>query len=113
MLSSVGLNFLIRDTYLLPLMIASLFLSLVMLGHRARQRRGFGPLLLGIAAATAILGGRFFLNMPLFTYGGIALLIFASIWNAWPCKHVAVTAGIRTGSGRDPCSNHNKKEVSS
>ena len=89
---------------MLPLMIASLLLSLAMLGYRAGERHGPAPLLLGCGAAGAILGGRFFLDIPPVTYGGTALLVAASVWNAWPRKQTAAPAG----GGHD-----HDKEVSS
>ena len=92
-------------------MIASLLVSLVMLGYRAGERYGPGPLLVGAAAAGAILGGRFFLDMAPVTYGGTALLVAASIWNAWPGKQAAAPAGPRTGSG--PYHDNKDKEVTS
>src|SRR5262249_18755610 len=42
-LSSLGLGFLIGTTYLVPLTIGFLAAALVVLGFRAKQRRGFGP----------------------------------------------------------------------
>lgn len=48
--SSVGLGFLIGTTYLLPLTGAFLALTVGVLAFRANQRRGYGPLVLGLAA---------------------------------------------------------------
>ena len=42
--SSVGLGFLIGTAYLLPITSAFLMLTLAVLGFLARQRRGYGPL---------------------------------------------------------------------
>jgi hypothetical protein len=86
--SSLGLGFLISTAYLLPLTIGFLILTLVVLGFRARQRRGFKPLLLGVAASAAVLIGKFDLESNSITYSGIALLVAASIWNAWPRRVV-------------------------
>lgn len=83
-LSSVGLGFLISVTYLLPLTIVFLMLTLAVLGFRAKQRRGFGPLVLGSAASLAIAIGKFHLESNLAMYSGAMLLLTASIWNAWP-----------------------------
>ena len=49
--SSVGLGFLISTKYLLPLTIALLILTLGALAHHARQRRMYGPFVLGIVGA--------------------------------------------------------------
>src|SRR6516162_8310606 len=59
LLSSVGLGFLISTAYLLPLTLAFLSLTLVALAFRAKNRRGFGPFLMGLVAAIAILLGKF------------------------------------------------------
>jgi len=46
LLSSVGLGFLLSATYLLPLTAGFLLIALAALAYRARQRRGYGPLVL-------------------------------------------------------------------
>jgi hypothetical protein len=50
-LFSVGLGFLIGTAYLLPLTIAFLLLALVVMAFRARVRRGYRPLLVGLVAS--------------------------------------------------------------
>lgn len=57
---------------------------MVMLGYKADKRRGYSPLIIGIMAMFAIIGGKFYLDMNLVTYGGIFALITVSAWNAWP-----------------------------
>lgn len=86
--SSLGLGFLISTAYLLPLTIAFLILTLSVLAFRAKQRRGYGPLTLGLAASTTILVGKFYFELNPATYSGIALLVAASIWNARPRRVV-------------------------
>ena len=83
-LSSVGLGFLISTTYLLPLTGLFLAVAVGSLGFRASNRRGLGPLWLGLAAAALILLGKFYLESTPPAYAGIGLLIVASIWNSWP-----------------------------
>lgn len=83
-ISSLGLGFLISTAYLLPITIAFLLLTLAALAFRARQRRGYGPLTLGVVASAALLIGKFYLELPPVTDGGIVLLLASSIWNAWP-----------------------------
>jgi mercuric ion transport protein len=84
LLSSVGLGFLLDGAYRLPLTVTFLGLAVGALGFRARGRRGFGPLGVGVAAATVILVGKFAFGSNVTTCGGIALLVAASLWNAWP-----------------------------
>jgi hypothetical protein len=70
--------------YLLPLTVVCIFLALSALGFRAERRRGFGPLILGIVASCLLLAGKFVLGSEGAVYGGIATLVGASAWNAWP-----------------------------
>src|SRR5437899_278596 len=84
--SSVGLGFLVGTAYLLPITSAFLILTVAVLGFRARQRRGFGPFLIGLVASGAVLTGKFHLESNPLIYGGVGLLLAASVWNAWPRK---------------------------
>ena len=84
LLSSIGLSFLLSSAYLLPLTVSFLTIAVVALGYRARQRRGYGPLLLGLAASGTILTTRFGLEFNTGIYVGIGLLVGASLWNTWP-----------------------------
>lgn len=84
LLSAVGLGFVARTEYLLPLTSIFLAIVLVGLGYRARSQRGFGPFWLGTAAAGIVLFGKFWVESnPLF-YTGLMLLVGSSIWNMWP-----------------------------
>ncbi len=84
LLSALGLGFIDYTPFLLPVTAVLLVISLVPLAWKARQRRGYKPLLAGMAGAAAILGGKFGLdNQPLY-YAGIAILLAASLWNIWP-----------------------------
>jgi len=85
-LSSLGLGFLLETAYLLPLMAALLGVALVALGYKARVRRGFGPLLIGILSAAAILTGKFIVGSEVVLYVGLAGLTGAAVWNALPLK---------------------------
>jgi hypothetical protein len=89
-ISALGLGFLISTKYLLPLTIAFLALTAAALGLRASRRHGYGPLWLGLAAATMILIGKFHFDAPRAAYVGVGLLIAASIWNGWP-RHTVMT----------------------
>lgn len=84
LLSSMGVGFVNYTPYLFPLTASFLVLSLIALGWRAQQRRGYGPLLLGIAASTLLLIGKFVFDSETAMYAAIALLVAASAWNAWP-----------------------------
>jgi hypothetical protein len=61
----------------------SLLVALWGFAAAAIARRGYGPLLIGLAAAFALVIGKFFLYSNTLWIGEFALLIFASFWNAW------------------------------
>ena len=83
-LGSLGLGVLSKDRYLLPLAAAFLLVSVVGLVYKARTRRGYGPFLLGLLASGMVMAGKSASRASLLLYGGAALLLAASAWNAWP-----------------------------
>src|SRR5262249_61874237 len=96
----MGLGFLMQAVYLLPLTAVSLVLALAALGFRAGRRRGYGPLLVGAAAAAALLLGKFVLDANVAVYGGLAALVGASVWDAWPKSGPPAPPGARCQIGR-------------
>ncbi len=86
LLGSLGMGFLLDTAYLLPLTAGFLAVALLPLGYRARGRRGFGPLGLGVVATATAFLGKFALDSNATLYLGLALLIGASIWNMWPLR---------------------------
>ncbi len=88
-LSATGLTFLMEDTWLLATSTIALLLALAALAWNAKARRGYGPLLVGAASAFLILTGKFALDSSAALYGGVVVLIAASLWNAWPKRAVA------------------------
>src|SRR5258708_6404881 len=102
LLSSVGLGFLISTPYLLPLTVLFLAVAVGSLGFRASSRRGYGPFWVGVAAATLILVGKFYLESIPTAYAGVGLLIAASVWNTWPRRATVVAvcpARVTAGDG--------------
>lgn len=85
-LSALGVGFVDYTPYLLPLTMAFLTITLAILAWR--PRRGYAPLGLGVAASALVLVGKFLFDSDLAVYAGIALLVGASMWNAWPKKSV-------------------------
>jgi hypothetical protein len=84
-LSTLGLGFIPLSTkYLLPLTAGFLVVAVAALGLRARQRRGYFPMLLGVIASVVVLYGKFFLESNLVMYAGLPVLVAASVWNTWP-----------------------------
>lgn len=90
LLSSVGLGFLLNTAYLFPLTAAFLVLAVGALAFRARARRGYGPFAVGLTAATVVLVGKFAFDSNAAMYGGIGLLVAASVWNAWPKRNNSI-----------------------
>ena len=82
LLSSLGLGFVDYTPYLLPMTVGFLTLGLFALGYQARNRRGYKPLFLGFVGATILVIGKFVSFSETATYGGIAFLVGASLWNA-------------------------------
>ena len=89
-LSSIGIGFVNYTPYLLPLTTIFLILAVVSLWYRAGTRRGYRPFILGIFAATIVLVGKFVFFSDSTMYGGIVLLMSASLWNSWP-KRITCT----------------------
>lgn len=99
-LSAIGLGFLIDTAYLLPLTAGFLVLAVGALAFRARHRRGYGPFAAGAIATGIVLIGKFAHESDPAMYGGLALLIGASIWNTWP-RNVAQTKSCQACIGNE------------
>ena len=84
LLSSIGLGFLLNRGYLFVLTATFLTVAVGALAFHARTRRGYGPFAVGLAAGVAILVGKFGIESNPAMYVGIAGLLAASVWNAWP-----------------------------
>lgn len=93
-LSALGLGFLFKTTYLLPVTALFLLVAVGALAFRARSRRGYRPFALGLIASATVLIGKFVFTLDVAMYGGIVLLVAASIWNAWPRKATDVNGGV-------------------
>ena len=84
LLSSLGISFVDYTPYLLPFTLVFLAISVGALGFKASSRRGYGPLLLGLAAGTILTTGKFIYNNDAALYIGLGILVAASVWNSWP-----------------------------
>lgn len=99
LLSSVGLGFLIETAYLLPLTVAFLVVAVGAQGIRARSRHGYGPFFAGLSAAAIVVAGKFLFYSDTAMYGGIVLLIGASVWNTWPKRRMSPSCPECVGGG--------------
>ncbi|MDP1709163.1 MAG: hypothetical protein Q8L89_08900 [Gammaproteobacteria bacterium] len=84
LLGTMGVGFVNYTPYLLPLTAVFLLLSLMVLGWRAQQRRGYYPLFAGLVASLVLLIGKFTFDSDIAMFAGMGLLVAASLWNAWP-----------------------------
>jgi mercuric ion transport protein len=91
-LSTLGLGFLLDTSVLLPLTAVFLAIAVGALAFRARRRRGFAPFALGVASAIIVLVGKFAFESDHAMYGGLGLLVGASLWNSWPRRRTAAAA---------------------
>jgi hypothetical protein len=87
-LSALGLSFLWQAAYLLPITIVLLSGAVFALGYKANARHGVMPMALGVLASAAVLAGKFGLGSDPVVFAGLAMLVVASVWNAWPRKEV-------------------------
>jgi hypothetical protein len=69
-------------------------IALGAMAFKANGRHGYGPFLLGLLAASAVLLGKFRWESSPTMYGAVGLLVIASLWNAWPIRGVSSQAGI-------------------
>lgn len=103
LLGAMGLGFVNYTPFLLPLTAVFLATVLATLAWRANARRGYAPLILGMLATATVLIGKFQFDSDSATYAGIALLIGASVWNAWPRREqTASCPACATDTNRNP-----------
>jgi hypothetical protein len=80
-LSSLGLGFLMNDQVQKPLILVFLGITLASVAFSAKQHRRFGPLLLVLSGAVAIVAARIVWNIPWVVYLGVAFLVAGAGWN--------------------------------
>jgi hypothetical protein len=93
LLSLLGLGFINYTPYLFPLTALFLILAVGSLGYGAKTRRGYGPFILGVIAAIIVIVGKFVFTSDWAMYGGIALLMAATVWNVWPQRSTNLASG--------------------
>lgn len=88
LLSALGLSFLWQAAYLLPITIVLLIAAVLSLAYKGKSRHGYMPATVGLAAAIAVIAGKFWLASDPVVYASLSILLVASVWNAWPRKEV-------------------------
>ncbi len=101
LIGALGFGFFDYTAFLLPITVIALAVTLATLAWRAKDRRGYGPLALGLAAAALHLFGKFLVDSDEVAYTAVPILIGAAVWNAWP----RVLSARPCGSCPSPASN--------
>ena len=89
LLSSLGLGFVDYTPWVVPVMAVFLLIALGSLAWQGIRRKLWAPFVLGLSGVLLLLAGKFFMASETLLYSGVALLIVASVWNAWPRKACA------------------------
>jgi len=101
-LGALGLGFLLDSAYLLPIVMGFLGLALFALAFRANTRRGYGPLVLGMASIGVVVAFKFAYVFDPLVYAGLFGLVAASAWNAWPNRKSTVGSCPRCVQQEEP-----------
>jgi phosphate/sulfate permease len=81
-MGALGVGSTISASWLQPVAMGLLLLSLSALLVRARRRHSYAPFVLGLLAAVALYWCKFRLNNDLGVYLSMAMLLAASVWNS-------------------------------
>lgn len=90
--SAAGVPFLLETAVLFPITLVALALVVGLLAWRASERRGYGPMVLGLASSTVVLIGKFGFDNNAAAYAGATALFAACVWNSWP-KRAPIESG--------------------
>ena len=82
-LSTLGLGVLVTERALVPLIVVFLVLGVVSIAWSMKSHGRYGPLVATLLGSLAVVLGRLVFMLPSLLYGGVALLLGASLWNLW------------------------------
>ncbi|MEW6351071.1 MAG: hypothetical protein AB1646_18595 [Thermodesulfobacteriota bacterium] len=107
---SVGIGFTTYSAYLFPLTVLFLGLSVSALAYRALKQDRYGPLIAGAIASVIIIFSEFLMNWDGGTYGGVVLLLVASIWNSFPQKALTPSQRLQEVQLREALANTKRRK---
>lgn len=84
LLTMPGVAWLVGETSFVLVTAGLLGIALASLAYRAKDRRGYMPLAVGVVAVSLIAIEKWWRASPWLLALGLALLVGASLWNAWP-----------------------------
>ncbi len=87
LLSALGVPVLMSREALFPTTLVALCVAVFVIGFRATRRHGYGPFVLSLISAMMIVVGKFILEWDVIAYLGVAMLVFASVWNSRQHSH--------------------------
>jgi len=96
-LSSLGAGTWLNAAWGLPLCASLAAIAVGALFLRGRRSGDYSPTLLGLAGAAALLVGKLAIETPAVIYGGVALLVVASVWSARRDARSPVGHPVTTG----------------
>jgi len=70
-------------SWLPPLTAISLSVTVGMLALGASRKGRFGPIVLGVIAASGVFAGRFIVNSRTMLFGSLLVLVAAVAWKSW------------------------------
>lgn len=106
-LSALGIEFIDYTPYLLPLTAIFLAVALGVLALQARRTGNVTALLLGLAAASVVLLGKFYFEYDWLTTGGVVLLIAAILFgNRSRSAATAACPACVSGGGNQQVGTH-------
>lgn len=94
--SALGVGAVAEPGTSLWMTVGFLAVALIAIGFRARRRRGYGPLLVAVAGAVAVMIGRLVVGNDAVINAGGLVVVVGAVWNAWPrraasCELVEIT----------------------
>lgn len=82
--TALGLGVLLDPVVLAPVAVLALLPAIAALAWKAPTRHGYRPFWLGLVGAAGIATGQLILSQPSLVWAGVATLVAAAVWNAWP-----------------------------